>query len=158
MSELLEVVSNTVGAPGERHPATGVILAGGANTLGEVMDGPWYVNRHAARRFSREELLRGAGNDHPPSLNAAWAALVVNPTGLRPGILIRDAKDDIYLLRFDPPDRPELATGAQMVSSRLFHALGYHVLENYLVGFDRRQLRASRRRAKGSRAPESAAI
>ena len=35
-----------------------------------------------------------------------------------------------------------MATGAAMVSSRFFHALGYHVLETYLVYFDRDQLEA----------------
>ncbi len=139
-SEILEALSNFRGEPGERHPATGVIPAGGVNTLGEVMDGPWYVNRHGRHRMSREGLLEGAGNRNPPAESGNWQALLVKAYGLRPGILMRDAKNDVYLLRFDPPGNPEMATGAEMVSSRIFHALGYHVPENYIVRVDRNRV------------------
>ncbi len=65
------------------------------------------------------------------------------PHGLRPGILIRDAKNDLYLLRFDPVGYLEMATGATMVASRIFYALGYYVPENYIVYFDRDQIEAA---------------
>ncbi len=81
LSEILEFVGNTFGKPGERHPEIGVIPAAGVNTLGEVMDGPWYVNRHAKQRMTTEELLRGPGNDLPPSRDGKWQALIVNRTG-----------------------------------------------------------------------------
>jgi len=140
LSELLETVSHTLGTQGERHPAGGVIPAGGVNTLGEVMDGAWYVNRHGARRMSRDELVRGTGNDQPPSPDGPWQVLLVKPFGLRTGLVVADTRRELYLLRFDPPDHPELATGAEMVASRIFYALGYHVPENYIVGFARDQL------------------
>ena len=60
--------------------------------------------------------------------------------GSRPTLVFRDAGNRVYLLRFDPPEAPELATGAEMISSRFFHALGYYVPETYLVVFDREQL------------------
>ncbi|HEU0007500.1 MAG TPA: hypothetical protein VFS12_16065, partial [Terriglobia bacterium] len=56
------------------------------------------------------------------------------------GLLIHDAKNQLYLLRFDPPGRLEMATGAEMIGSRIFHALGYWVAEHELVYFDRAQL------------------
>ena len=59
LSEILELVNNTINRPGERHPRAGVIAAGGVNTLGEVMDSDWFVNRHATRRLTSEELVRG---------------------------------------------------------------------------------------------------
>ena len=46
LSLLLERVSATFSRPGERHPPEGVIAAQGVNTLGDVPDGPWFVNRH----------------------------------------------------------------------------------------------------------------
>ena len=66
LSELLEQVKNSLRKTGERHPANGVIPASAVNTLGEVMDGDWYVNRHAARRMTIEELQRGPGNGIRP--------------------------------------------------------------------------------------------
>jgi hypothetical protein len=143
LSELLEWVSNQFGSPGERHPEIGVIPSMGINTLGEVMDGPWFQNRHAKNRMTREELARGAGDQRPPKRDGKWQALTVKSFGVRPGILIADSEYQLYLLRFDPPEYPEMSTGATMVSSKIFYALGYHVLENYIVYFERDQIVAS---------------
>ena len=46
----------------------------------------------------------------------------------------------MYLLRFDPEGLLEMATGAEMVASRFFYALGYFVPENYVVYFGRDDL------------------
>ena len=140
LSGILELVSNTVGHPGERHPDNGVIESGGVNTMGEVLDGPWFVNRHATRRLMREELMRGVGTDHAPMADGPWRVLSVKPYGVRPGILLADGRDALYLLIFDPPDNLEISTGAQMVSSRIAHAIGYHVAESYIVTFERGKL------------------
>ncbi len=140
----MEFVNNIFGNPGERHPDVGVIPAAGVNTLGEVPDSPWYVNRHAKSRLTKEKLIRGPGNNDPPSRDEKWKALVVKSHGFRPGILIRDAENELYLLRFDPVGYLEMATGATMVSSRALYALGYYVPENYIVYFGRDQLVASK--------------
>ena len=145
LSEILELFNNTVNRPGERHPRAGVIAAGGVNTLGEVMDSDWFVNRHATRRLTPEELVRGPGTSHAPDPGGPWRVLTVRPRGIRPGILVADARDRIYLLMFDPPDHPELATGSQMVSSRIAHAIGYFVPECYLVRFDQNRLAITER-------------
>ena len=59
LSDILEILNNSLGAPGERHPETGVIPAGGVNTLGEVMNGAWFVNRHATKSPESRDELRG---------------------------------------------------------------------------------------------------
>jgi hypothetical protein len=140
LSDLLERVNNTFKTRGQRHPANGVIPAVGVNSLGEVMDGDWYVNRHGSRRMTQEELQRGAGDANPPDTRTPWRVLVVRAYGVNPGLLIADEKNDLYLLRFDPPGYEGLATGAEMVTSHFLYALGYHVAENYLVRFERSQL------------------
>jgi hypothetical protein len=140
LSHILELFNNTVNRPGERHPDRGVIASGGVNTLGEVMDSDWFTNRHATRRMSREELIRGAGTDHPPAGDGPWRVVTLRPHGTRPGILVVDSRQRPYLLLFDPPDHPEMSTASQMVSSRFAHAIGYFVPECYLVGVDRASL------------------
>ena len=55
-------------------------------------------------------------------------------------IAARDQANRLYALRFDPLDAPELATGADIVASRFFHALGYHVPDTYIVVLDRARL------------------
>ena len=83
LSEVLEQVKNSLKKTGERHPANGVIPARGVNTLGEVMDGEWYVNRHGTKRMTIEELQRGPGNANPPATGAPLQVLVVK-TALEP--------------------------------------------------------------------------
>ena len=39
----------------------------------------------------------------PPATGVAWQVLVVKPFGVNPGLLVADAKNDLYVLRFDPP-------------------------------------------------------
>jgi hypothetical protein len=140
LSEILELVGSTLGSPGERHPQNGVIPAGGVNTLGEVLDGPWFENRHATRRLSREALIQGPRTGGLPMDEGSWQVLTVKPYGFRPGILIGDARKQRYLLLFDDPGSPEVATGAQVVSSHILHAIGYHVPECHIVTFPREKL------------------
>jgi hypothetical protein len=140
LSFLLEAVSASLGRPGERHPAGGVIAAQGINTMGEVPDGPWFVNRHGRARLGPDDLLRGSGDAAPPSMAWPWRVLLARSQVGRPTIVFRDANEHMFLLRFDPLEAPEMATGADMIGSRAFHALGYHVAETYLVVFNRDRL------------------
>jgi hypothetical protein len=140
LSDLLERINNTFRTTGQRHPSSGVIPAQGVNSLGEVMDGDWYVNRHGTRRMTLAELQRGPGNDAPPATGSSWRVLVVKRFGVNPGLLIADARNSLYVLRFDPIGYEGLATGAETVTARFFYALGYHVLETYIVRFERSQL------------------
>ena len=64
--------------------------------------------------------------DHHPRQNAGGDSR----------FFFRDAAGEIFILKFDPKAHPELATGAEMVSTMFFHACGYFVPENYLVTFD----------------------
>ena len=140
LNPLHETVMHQFTKPGERHPENGVIPALSANTLGEVMDGLWFMNRHSRQRLSTQELLEGSARGEGPSVQQKWRVLTVRKYGIRPGLLIHDAKNQLYLLRFDPQGRLEMSTGAEMIGSRIFHALGYLVGEHHLVYFDRAQL------------------
>jgi hypothetical protein len=141
LNELWDFASNQFGTPGELQPPKGVIPAQGINTLGEVLDGPWFINRHGRSRMTAEELQRGPGTSHPPAMDQPWQVLTVKPFGIRPGIFISDSRKQLYVLRFDPPGQPELATGVTMVAANLMYALGYWVPENYIVYFHPDQLR-----------------
>ena len=143
LSVVLEYFTNAFSTPGEEHPESGVIAAQGINTMDEVMDGAWFVNRHSRKRLTPEELQRGHGSDDPPSRSLQWDVLAVKRFGHRPGMLIEDDRERQYFFRFDPPGKLELSTGAEVVSSKLIYALGYWTTENYLVYFDRSQLRAA---------------
>ena len=126
---------------GEPQPRSGPpIRAKSTNTIDEVPDDPgWYINRVGSREYSIEELRRGPGQDRPPA-EGEWTIVAAKTEGVTPGFRIEDSTGERYMLKFDPMDHPEMATGADLIGSLAFHALGYNVPENYLVEFDPERL------------------
>jgi hypothetical protein len=47
-----------------------------------------------------------------------------------------DPTGQIYQIEFDPPSNPDMATGAEIIGTAFYHAIGYHVVEVYLAEFD----------------------
>lgn len=133
----IEVLSHTFGSPGTRGgPAVNV------NTLGEVPNSSWYTNRHSFHPLSRAALRRGPNDGPPPDTGATWRVTdVTTRRGLQHAV-VYDRHDRRYRLTFDGPNVPELATGAAMIASRLFYALGYYVPEHHLLRIAPSQLRA----------------
>lgn len=117
-----------------RRPALDV------NTLGDVPDSAWYTKRHFYSRMSIEELKRGPGNSAPPSTHGIWRVISAKSDGITPGFAIEDEHHHRYLLKFDRPDYPELASAADVIGSKVFYALGYYTPENHIVHFRREQL------------------
>jgi hypothetical protein len=56
------------------------------------------------------------------------------------GFTITDTAGVRWFIKFDPPGYPEMATGAEVVSSRLLWALGYNVPEYHVAYVRREQL------------------
>jgi hypothetical protein len=102
------------------------------NTLGEVPDSSWFENRLGARDMSIEELVRGPNAGGPPA-DGAWTVIGRPSGGVTPKFIIEDANRARFILKFDPVSHPEIASTAEMISSRFFHAFGYHVAEAYIV-------------------------
>jgi hypothetical protein len=140
LSEYYDFFSNTFGHTGEEQPETNKIPALAVNTLGEALDSSWYTNRHYAKRMSVEELVRGPGGGAAPSLDGPWTVVAAKTEGITPGFTIVDSRGRRYVLKFDPLSNPEIATAADVIVSKFFHALGYNVPDNYIVEFPREQL------------------
>jgi hypothetical protein len=141
LSDYYDFLQNTIWKTGELQSRAGrPIPAQGVNTLGEVPDSAWYTNRHYRRPMSLEELVRGAGDQRPPAQDAPWKIVAAKNEGVTPGFTIVDARGRRYVVKFDPQSNPEMASAADVISSKFFHALGYHVPENHIVRFERRQL------------------
>lgn len=140
IGDVYDLFYNELGKPGERQPRRGQpILARGVNTLGDVPDGEWYVNRHYRHRLSTTELAQGPVGA-PPSRAEKWIVVAAKNEGVTPGFVIADATGRRFVLKFDPVSYPELATAADVISSRFFHAIGYHVPANHIVYFKREDL------------------
>jgi hypothetical protein len=113
-----------------RPSAAESVPAKAVNTLGEVPDSEWFTNRHGMRRMSIEELKRGPGDSNPPQ--PPYVAIGAKTDGITPGFRMRDAKGSVYFVKPDPRGNPEMATAADVIGAKFFHAIGYNTPENYL--------------------------
>ncbi len=139
LSDWYDLFWHLLATPGEKQPKTGPpIRARNVNTLGDPMDGAWYVRRHYWRRMSLEELQRGAGGTAPPVF--PWTVVAAKGEGITPGFTVIDATKRRFFIKLDPVTNPEMMTAAEVISSRFFHALGYHVADEYIVEFHPRDL------------------
>ena len=82
--------------------------------------------------MSRAELARGP-NRQAPDVSRPWQIVSAKTEGITPGFTVRDSRGETYFVKFDPLEHPQLATSAEAISTRFFHAFGYHVPENHLV-------------------------
>ncbi|MBI3009741.1 MAG: hypothetical protein HYY57_02015 [Candidatus Omnitrophica bacterium] len=60
--------------------------------------------------------------------------------GKTPGFFVKDARGRAYLFKLDPLEAPELLSGAEVVTSKLLYALGYHVPSYEIVVVHRQDL------------------
>ncbi|MBI2832827.1 MAG: hypothetical protein HYX76_00180 [Acidobacteria bacterium] len=135
---LWDFVSNTFFTPGDDSD----IPAVNVNTIDEVPDSSWFVNRIGKRPVTVDEIVRGP--DLVPALSVdGWPIVQGKDTGLQPGFRIADPTGHLYQLEFDPPSNPEMATGAEIIGTAFYHAMGYFVVPVYLVEVDRDSLTIS---------------
>ncbi len=141
LSQTMDILKNTFAL----RPDKGVPIAAAenVNTLGEVPDSTWFTNRMSQRVMTIGEVVRGPNQVDGPDRSVPWVIIAVKSEGITPGFTIRDGRDDVYFIKFDPPKYPQLATSTEVISTKFFHAFGYHVPENYLSFIRREELRIS---------------
>ncbi len=125
-----DAIVNLFGRPGQAL----VGRAESVNTIDEVPDSSWYVNR----TLTGEDVFRGVNDDTGP-VPGTWT-VSRKAGGVSPGFTIADARGRRYFVKFDPKGHPELATAAEAIVTRLFHALGYHVPQASIVTLRREWL------------------
>lgn len=129
-------LGNSLHAVGEWVGVLGPREAADVNALDEVPNSTWFTNRHHRKRLSPEELARGPNAGPPPSSTGPLTILSGKVLGQTPGFVLKDRDEHRYVLKFDPPEVPEMATGAEIVSSKVLHALGWNVPEYHLFLLD----------------------
>ncbi len=156
LSEGLDFIENTFGAPGNHERVRAVNV----NTLDEVPDSSWFTNRIGARPMSVSEIVRGPDIVDRLEIEEWLITAGKGPAGFQPGFRAVDARApanarQLYQLELDTRPYPELATGAEMIGTLLYHAVGYNVVDTYIVTVDPKKLRidpgASLRDASGRR-------
>ncbi len=135
LSDPYDFLENTFLNPAD----TADVRAMNINTVDEVPDSSWWTNRDIAR-MTPAEVARGPLTGTGPA-DGAWTIVASKSEGITPGFRITDSRGDLYFIKFDPITNPEMATGAEAVTTPLFHAVGYSVAENYIVTLRRENLR-----------------
>jgi hypothetical protein len=131
-----DLAENLFGRPGD--PAENV-RARNINTIDEVPDSSWFTNRILARPLSLDDAVRGPLSGNGP-VSGTWSVVRSKQAGFAPGFTMTDSKGDLWFVSFDAKGFPEAATGAILVANKIFWALGYWQVENYLVSIRRHQL------------------
>jgi len=124
-----DLATNLFSRPGD--PAADV-RAKNINTVDEVPDSNWFTNRVLSRPVTPDDLARGPNTGSGPA-PGRWTVVSRKLAGAAPGFTMRDSRNDLWFISFDANDHPEAATGAIMVANKIFWALGYWQVENYLT-------------------------
>ena len=102
----------------------------------EVLNSSWFTNRNAKNRMPLEMVAKGPNTNDGPDTSGIWTIKRAKSEGVTPGFHIVDNNNNRYVIKFDPVGYSELATGAEVVSTKLFYAAGYHVPENHIAYFN----------------------
>lgn len=149
ISDPFDFVENTFLKPADTTNQRAVNV----NTIDEVPDSSWFTNRTAP---TVDDYVRGPNISGGPA-PGAWTVVSGKSDGITPGFTVRDSAGTTWFIKFDPPSNPEMATGAEIIATKLFWAAGYHVPENYLSVLDPATLAvdasATMRDALGNRRP-----
>ena len=137
-----------------RVPAN--IRAENVNTIGEVPDSSWFTNRIGSRELTVDELVRGPVEGPAPA-PSKWTITREKSAGAAPGFTAQDANGQTWFVSFDAPVNPEGATGAVVVATKIFWALGYNQVEYFLTEMRPETVAiaptATKRRPSGARTP-----
>jgi hypothetical protein len=102
----------------------------------EVANSSWFTNRNGAEVMSIEEIQRGPNRGATPLLQRPTTIIAAKTEGVTPGFTVEDAAGGRYIIKFDPKGWPELATAAEVISTKLLYAAGYNTPENYITSLD----------------------
>lgn len=107
------------------------------NAFEEVPASSWFEPR-IARGLAPSELARGSGAHGPPA-EGRFTIVAGKESGATPGFVVTDSDGTVWYVKFDPPGFPEMATGAEMIASRVIDAAGYWVPQTHLLELDLRR-------------------
>ena len=107
--------------------------ARGVNAIDEVPDSTWFTNRIGIRDLTPDDIAAGPVSDEGPEPHKPWTVHSTKVGGTEPGLIVSDARGVKYLVSFDDPSRPEMETGAAVVTNRLLWAAGYNVPADQIV-------------------------
>jgi hypothetical protein len=136
LSTAYDVIENSLA----HRPSGAPAPAANVDTVGEVPDSSWFTNRLGRRPLTAADVARGPATGEGPDRSGRWTVASGKSGGITPGFTMRDAAGETWFVKFDPQEYLGLSTAADVIGSRFFHALGYHVPENHVAFFRRDEL------------------
>jgi hypothetical protein len=108
---------------------------------GEVSEGSFFADR-PIESLDADAIRRGPTR---PDQHATPPFVItrLKQEGKTPGFFVRDASGGRFLFKLDLAGYPELVTGAEVVASKLLHALGYYVPSYEIVTVEPKDLALS---------------
>jgi hypothetical protein len=106
----VDVTVNLFGHPGDPRRN---VRALSINTIDEVPDSNWFVNRAGRLPLTADDVARGPDVTDGPAAGT-WLITSAKSDGVTPGFTITDANGRTWFLKFDPPAHRGMATGTEI--------------------------------------------
>lgn len=132
---LYQLRGNVVGPIKRALDARADHRALGTNALDEVPNSTWFTNRLGARTLTADELRAGPGRAGSPEPHMPWTVQSTKVGGRNVGFIIKDARGEKFILKFDKKGFPETETAAGVIVGRLLWGMGWNVPEEHIVYF-----------------------
>ena len=130
-SNAYDFAEQTFFSPADKRPTRAVNV----NTIDEVPDSSWFTNRIGRRAMSIDEIVRGPNTMESPNIDD-WPIVEGKSSGITPGYRVVAPDGRLYQVKFDPPSNPEMASGAEVIGAAIYHALGYNVVQGFIIEVD----------------------
>jgi hypothetical protein len=109
------------------------------NSVDEVPDSAWFVNRMGRHPMTPAEVVAGPCQGgavlDPAAPDGAWVVDEGKANGANLGFRIKDPTGQRYMLKTDGDEQPERASGATAITARLYHAAGWRAPCDSIVYF-----------------------
>ena len=130
-SNAYDFTEQTFFKPGDRRD----VRALNVNTVDEVPDSSWFTNRIGRGAMTLDEIVRGPNENDVTNIDG-WPIVQEKSSGLTIGYRVVDPDGHLHQVKLDPPEHPEMASGAEVIGAAIYHALGYNVVQGYIVEID----------------------
>ncbi|CAN5170767.1 hypothetical protein BH18GEM1_BH18GEM1_08640 [soil metagenome] len=107
-----------------------------ADPMDGVVNSTWFTNRNAVDPLTPDEVMRGSHTGEGPDDSAPLEITDNKSEGVNVGFWINDAAGQRWIIKLDPPEFPEMGSGADVLATNLVWAAGYNTPENYVYSFD----------------------
>lgn len=116
------------------------VEAKNVNVLDEVPNSSWYTRRHYFETMDKSALRQGPNQAGGVDTSQPIKVISGKSEGITPGFRIQDASGDIFVVKIDEPEFPEMASSSEVISTLVYYASGYYTPENSIAYLDPEKL------------------